>query len=351
MKIGPYTLENRLALAPMAGVTDLPFRQLCRRQGAGLIVSEMLTSDTRLWHSRKSMRRLPHADEPGPVSVQIAGGDAQMLANAAALNVDMGAQIIDINMGCPAKKVCRKAAGSALLRDPALVGDILDAVVSAVDVPVTLKFRTGWDENNRNAVMIARMAEQAGIRALALHGRTRACRFNGEAEYHTIAEVKQAVSIPVFANGDIDSPEKARKVLESTGADGIMIGRAAQGNPWIFHDVRHYLDSGVLPPAPEVEDVRRVVLGHLADLHSFYGEFSGVRIARKHLGWYTANLPGGDIFRRTFNRLEDATEQWQAVEQFFLELEAVTDRVRFGRYGAVSPVDGRDGDQNGAKAA
>ncbi|MDF1820471.1 MAG: tRNA dihydrouridine synthase DusB [Alcanivoracaceae bacterium] len=351
MNIGPYTLENRLALAPMAGVTDLPFRQLCRRQGAGLIVSEMLTSDTRLWHSRKSMRRLPHADEPGPVAVQIAGGDAQMLANAAALNVDMGAQIIDINMGCPAKKVCRKAAGSALLRDPALVGEILDAVVAAVNVPVTLKFRTGWDEQNRNAVMIARMAEQAGIQALALHGRTRACRFNGEAEYQTIAAVKQAVSIPVFANGDIDSPEKARKVLESTGADGIMIGRAAQGNPWIFHDVRNYLDSGELPLPPKVADVRRVVLGHLADLHGFYGEQSGVRIARKHLGWYSANLPGGETFRRIFNRLESATEQWQAVEQFFLELEAVTDRVRFGRYGVVSPVDGRDGDQNGAKAA
>lgn len=351
MQIGPYTLANPVALAPMAGVTDLPFRQLCRQQGAGLIVSEMLTADSSLWHSKKSMRRLPHADEPGPVSIQIAGGDAQMLAEAARINVDMGAQIVDINMGCPAKKVCKRAAGSALLRDEKLVGEILDAVVSAVSVPVTLKFRTGWDADNKNALRIARMAEQAGIRALALHGRTRACKFNGQAEYDTIAEVVKSVAIPVFANGDIDSPEKARKVLEYTGAGGIMIGRAAQGNPWIFRDTIAYLETGQLPAAPWVGEVFELVLGHLVSLHEFYGADTGVRIARKHLGWYTSNLPGGEAFRQQFNRLDDAAQQRQAVEMFFQNLEQQTDRIRFGRYGDVSTAHGPDGGLKGALAA
>ena len=351
MRIGPWQLGNNLALAPMAGVTDLPFRQLCRRQGAGLIVSEMLISDPALWHSRKSMRRLPHANEPGPVSIQIAGGDAQMLAQAARLNVDLGAQIIDINMGCPAKKVCRKQAGSALLQDEALVGTILEAVVRAVPVPVTLKFRTGPTPETRNAVRIARLAEQCGIQALALHGRTRACRFHGEAEYATIAEVVKSVSIPVLANGDIDSPEKARKVLASTNAGGIMIGRAAQGNPWIFRDTAAWLAEGKLPPPPTVQEVQALVTEHLHSLHDFYGIDAGVRIARKHLGWYTANLPGGEEFRQQFNRLDDARAQERAVAQFFHNLDAVTDRVRFGRYGEVSLADGRGDDQNGAKAA
>lgn len=351
MHIGQYELANRVALAPMAGVTDLPFRQLCRQQGAGLIVSEMLTSDQSLWRSKKSMLRLPHADEPGPVSIQIAGGDAQQLANAARINVDLGAQIIDINMGCPAKKVCKRAAGSALLRDEKLVGEILDAVVNAVSVPVTLKFRTGWDPENKNALRIATMAEQAGIQALALHGRTRACRFNGEAEYATIAEVVKTVAIPVFANGDIDTPEKARKVLESTGAGGIMIGRAAQGNPWIFRDTVSYLETGQLPPAPLVGEVFELVLGHLLSLHEFYGAETGVRIARKHLGWYTNNLLGGEEFRQQFNKLDDAAQQQQAVETFFKKLEQVTDRIRFGRYGNVSAAQGTRDGLKGALAA
>lgn len=351
MRIGPYQLSNNLVLAPMAGVTDLPFRQLCRAQGAGLIVSEMLTSDPSLWHSKKSMHRLPHADEPGPVSIQIAGSDPQMMAMAARHNVDLGAQIIDLNMGCPAKKVCKKLAGSALLQNEALVGEILSAVVNAVNVPVTLKFRTGPNLENRNAVRIAQLAEACGIQALALHGRSRACRFNGEAEYDTIKEVVNSVSIPVLANGDIGSPEKARKVLASTGASGIMIGRAAQGNPWIFRDTAAWLENGTLPPAPTVAEVQTLVSGHLHSLHEFYGITSGVRIARKHLGWYTANLPGGEDFRQRFNRLDDARAQERAIAQFFHSLDAVTDRVRFGRYGEVSLADGCGDDQNGAKAA
>ena len=351
MNIGPYSLSNVLALAPMAGVTDVPFRQLCRELGAGLLVSEMLTSDSRLWHSRKSMKRLPHADEPGPVSIQIAGGDPQQMAEAARINVDLGAQIIDINMGCPAKKVCKRAAGSALLRDEKLVGEILDAVVSAVEVPVTLKFRTGWDEENKNALRVAHIAEQAGIQALALHGRTRACKFNGHAEYETIAAVVKSVAIPVVANGDIDSPEKARKVLESTGAGGIMIGRAAQGNPWIFRDTLAYLETGQLPTAPTVGEVFEKVLGHLTSLHEFYGAETGVRIARKHLGWYTSNLPGGEEFRQQFNRLDNALLQVSAVKTYFHNLENITDRIRFGQYGEVSATQGKRGRLKGAMAA
>lgn len=336
MRIGPYTLSNPLILAPMAGITDRPFRQLCRARGAGLVVSEMVTSDTRLWHSRKSRQRLDHSGEPGPISVQIAGGEPAMMADAARANVDQGAQIIDINMGCPAKKVCKRAAGSALMSDPDLVARILDTVVAAVDVPVTLKIRTGPDPDDRNALTIARLAEQAGIQALAIHGRTRADKFKGDAEYATMAAVAEAISIPVIANGDVDSPEKAKRVLESTGASGIMIGRAAQGNPWIFQDTLHYMEHGELPAAPQVAEVEACVQQHLAELHRFYGDFMGVRIARKHLGWYTQNLPGGRDFRRGFNTLENAADQRQAIKQFFQQISATRDRVRFGCYGEVS---------------
>ncbi|GLK59096.1 MULTISPECIES: tRNA dihydrouridine synthase DusB [Azotobacter] len=319
VRIGPYTLPNRLILAPMAGVTDRPFRALCRRLGAGMTVSEMLTSDVRLWNSRKSRLRLPHGDEPEPRSVQIAGGDPQRLAEAARRNVELGAQIIDINMGCPAKKVCNKAAGSALMRDEALVAEILRAVVTAVEVPVTLKIRTGWDRANRNGVGIARLAEQAGIAALAVHGRTRADLYGGAAEYDTIAAIKRAVSIPVFANGDIDSPEKARQVLDATGADGLLIGRAAQGRPWIFREIEHYLRTGERLPAMTALEVEPVLLEHLAALYRFYGEELGVRIARKHVGWYLASLPGAQEFRAQFNRLDTTDAQSAHVRRFFAE--------------------------------
>lgn len=318
-RIGPYTLPNRLILAPMAGVTDRPFRQLCRRLGAGLVVSEMVTSDVRLWNSRKSSLRLLHAGDPEPRSVQIAGGDPQMMADAARKNVELGAQIIDINMGCPAKKVCNKAAGSALLRDEPLVREILDAVVGAVDVPVTLKIRTGWDRQNKNGITVAKIAEDAGIAALSVHGRTRADLYTGEAEYDTIAAIKQAISIPVFANGDIDSPEKAKAVLDATGADALLIGRAAQGRPWIFREIEHYLRTGEILPAPSLLEVERILLEHLAALHAFYGELMGVRIARKHVGWYLATLPGAREFRAQFNRLDSTDAQCAHVRAFFRE--------------------------------
>ena len=319
VRIGPYTLPNQLILAPMAGVTDRPFRQLCRRLGAGMVVSEMVTSDMSLWNTRKSSLRLIHADDPEPRSVQIAGGDPQMLADAARANVELGAQIIDINMGCPAKKVCNKAAGSALLKDEALVSAILQAVVAAVDVPVTLKIRTGWDRDNKNGITVARIAEASGITALAVHGRTRADLYTGDAEYETIAAIKQAVSIPVFANGDITSPQKAREVLDSTGADGLLIGRAAQGRPWIFREIEHYLRTGTHLPAPTLYEVERILLEHLAELHSFYGDVMGPRIARKHVGWYLATLPGAREFRAQFNRLENTDVQCASVRQFFAE--------------------------------
>ena len=318
-RIGPYTLPNRLILAPMAGVTDRPFRQLCRRLGAGLVVSEMVTSDVRLWNSRKSSLRLLHAGDPEPRSVQIAGGDPQMMADAARKNVELGAQIIDINMGCPAKKVCNKAAGSALLRDEPLVREILDAVVGAVDVPVTLKIRTGWDRQNKNGITVAKIAEDAGIAALSVHGRTRADLYTGEAEYDTIASIKQAISIPVFANGDIDSPQKAKAVLDATGADALLIGRAAQGRPWIFREIEHYLRTGETLPAPSLLEVERILLEHLAALHAFYGELMGVRIARKHVGWYLATLPGAREFRAQFNRLDSTDAQCAHVRAFFRE--------------------------------
>ena len=318
-RIGPYTLPNRLILAPMAGVTDRPFRQLCRRLGAGLVVSEMVTSDVRLWNSRKSSLRLLHAGDPEPRSVQIAGGDPQMMADAARKNVELGAQIIDINMGCPAKKVCNKAAGSALLRDEPLVREILDAVVGAVDVPVTLKIRTGWDRQNKNGITVAKIAEDAGIAALSVHGRTRADLYTGEAEYDTIAAIKQAISIPVFANGDIDSPQKAKAVLDATGADALLIGRAAQGRPWIFREIEHYLRTGEILPTPSLLEVERILLEHLAALHAFYGELMGTRIARKHVGWYLATLPGAREFRTQFNRLDSTDAQCAHVRAFFRE--------------------------------
>ena len=318
-RIGPYTLPNRLILAPMAGVTDRPFRQLCRRLGAGLVVSEMVTSDVRLWNSRKSSLRLLHAGDPEPRSVQIAGGDPQMMADATRKNVELGAQICDINMGCPAKKVCNKAAGSALLRDEPLVREILDAVVGAVDVPVTLKIRTGWDRANKNGVTVAKIAEDAGISALSVHGRTRADKYEGEAEYDTIAAIKQAISIPVFANGDIDSPEKAKAVLDATGADALLIGRAAQGRPWIYREIEHYLRTGEILPAPSLLEVGHILLEHLAALHAFYGELMGVRIARKHVGWYLATLPGAREFRAQFNRLDSTDAQCAHVRAFFRE--------------------------------
>ncbi|WP_324731902.1 tRNA dihydrouridine synthase DusB [Pseudomonas paeninsulae] len=317
--IGPYTLPNSLILAPMAGVTDRPFRQLCHRMGAGMVVSEMVTSDVRLWNTRKSSLRLIHQDDAEPRSVQIAGGDPQMLAEAAQRNVELGAQIIDINMGCPAKKVCNKAAGSALLKDEGLVREILQAVVAAVDVPVTLKIRTGWDRQNKNGIAVAKIAEQAGIVALAVHGRTRADLYTGEAEYDTVAAIKQAVSIPVLANGDIDSPEKAKAVLAASGADGLLIGRAAQGRPWIFREIEHYLRTGQKLAAPSLFEVERILLGHMAELYLFYGEVMGVRIARKHVSWYLATLPGAREFRARFNRLESTDAQCTNVRQFFGE--------------------------------
>lgn len=319
VRIGPYTLSNQLILAPMAGVTDQPFRQLCRRLGAGLVVSEMVTSDVRLWNTRKSSLRMQHDGDPEPRSVQIAGGDAQMLAEAARRNVEMGAQIIDINMGCPAKKVCNKAAGSALMKDEALVAEILEAVVAAVNVPVTLKIRTGWDREHKNGLTVAKIAEQSGISALAVHGRTRADLYTGEAEYETIAAIKQAVSMPVFANGDIDSPEKARHVLACTGVDGLLIGRAAQGRPWIFREIAHFLDTGAYLAPPSLLEIEQILLQHLSALHVFYGEVMGAKIARKHVGWYLATLPGAREFRAQFNRLDATEAQHASVRQFFVE--------------------------------
>lgn len=323
-QIGPYKIDSRVILAPMAGVTDQPFRQLCRRLGAGLVVSEMVTADTRLWDSRKSSFRLNHTGENEPRSVQIAGGDPLMMAHAASMNADRGAQIIDINMGCPAKKVCNKAAGSALLKDEALVLSILQAVVAAVDIPVTLKIRTGWSTDQKNAETIARMAEDTGIQALAIHGRTRACGYKGDAEYDTIAKVRQIIEIPLFANGDISTPEKAKKVLDYTGADAVMIGRTAQGNPWIFKEIDHYLRHNERLAKPSLDEVRITLLSHLAALHQFYGDYLGVRIARKHVGWYLHHQPKGVSFRAHFNQLESAVEQVAAIEQYFIQAQTTT---------------------------
>ena len=317
MQIGPYQLRNNLVLAPMAGVTDRPFRQLCRRLGAGLAVSEMVASNSLLWGSEKTRRRADHEGEPEPRSVQIMGADPQMMAEAARHNVANGAQIIDINMGCPAKKVCNVAAGSALMRDEDLVARILEAVVGAVEVPVTLKMRTGWDRDHRNAPRIARIAETAGIQALAVHGRTRSEGYSGDAEYGTIREVKEAVGLPVIANGDITGPEKARQVLEESGADGLMIGRPAQGRPWVFREVLHYLETGEKLAEPSTVEVRDLLLEHLENLYAFYGEHTGVRVARKHIAWYSKGRHSGAAFRQAVNRLETAAEQLEMVREFF----------------------------------
>ncbi len=321
MLIGPYRLDNNLVLAPMAGVTDRPFRQLCRKLGAGLAVSEMISADASLWGSRKTVKRLDHRGETGPISVQILGSDPDMMAAAARANVEFGAQIIDINMGCPAKKVCRKAAGSALLQDEKRVAEILQRVVEAVDVPVTLKIRTGQNPQQRNAVRIARIAQQTGIQALAVHGRTRACKFAGKAEYGTIREIKQAVSIPVIANGDIDSPEKAKAVLLATGADALMIGRAAQGRPWIFRQIAHYLRTGEKLAHPEPEWIAEVLVSHLNQLYEFYGEHVGTRIARKHIAWYSKQQPAGASFRERINRTESASKQLEYTREYFACLQ------------------------------
>lgn len=315
--IGPYTLDTPIALAPMAGVTDRPFRQLCRQWGAGHVVSEMVVSDTRLWNSRKSSTRLDYTGEPAPRTVQIVGYDAGMMADAARACVDLGAQIVDINMGCPAKKVCNRLAGSALMQDEGLVAEILAAVVGAVNVPVTLKTRTGWDREHRNGVRIARIAEDCGIQLLVMHGRTRADKYMGAAEYDTIAAVKQSVHIPVFANGDIDSAEKAEMVLVRTGCDGIMIGRGAHGRPWIFREIIHFLRTREHLPSPSPDEVRNTILGHLEDLYAFYGEFQGLRFARKHMGWYAAYLPDGAAMSRFFNKLESSDQQLAFARDYF----------------------------------
>nr|MBV0880209.1 tRNA dihydrouridine synthase DusB [Noviherbaspirillum sp. L7-7A] len=330
MHIGPYQLRNNVFVAPMAGVTDRPFRQLCKQLGAGYAVSEMAASDPRLWASEKTSRRINHDGEMEPRAVQIAGADPQMLANCARFNVERGAQIIDINMGCPVKKVCNSWCGSALLQDEALVASILEAVAGAVDVPVTLKFRTGWDRQHKNALKIAAIAEASGIAMLTLHGRTRADGYAGEAEYDTIAAVKASVGIPVVANGDITSPEKARAVLQATGADAVMVGRAAQGRPWIFREIDHFLRTGTHLPAPLVDEVAALMEEHLLAHYGFYGAYLGVRTARKHIGWYVRALPGGEAFRQAMNLLEDCDAQLAAVRDFFRAQHAYGERLRYG---------------------
>ncbi|CAK4070603.1 tRNA-dihydrouridine synthase B [Vibrio sp. 16] len=317
LKIGNYQLKNNLIVAPMAGVTDRPFRELCLRYGAGMAVSEMMSSNPKLWKTSKSKQRMVHEGESGIRSVQIAGADPQLMADAAQFSVENGAQIIDINMGCPAKKVNKKLAGSALLQYPDIIEDILKAVVNAVDVPVTLKTRTGWDTDNKNCVQIAKLAEDCGIQALALHGRTKACMYKGEAEYNSIKAVKQAISIPVIANGDIDSPEKAKFVLEYTGADALMIGRPAQGRPWIFQEIQHFLENGTTMPDLPLAEVKDILLGHVNALHEFYGEYLGPRIARKHVGWYLKEHEQASEFRRTFNAIDVAELQLEALEGYF----------------------------------
>lgn len=318
LKIGHYQLKNNLILAPMAGVTDRPFRELCLRYGAGLAVSEMISSNPRVWNTTKSQQRMmAHEGEIGLRSVQITGADPQLMAQAAQFSVEHGAQIIDINMGCPAKKVNKKLAGSALLQHPELIKEILVAVVNAVNVPVTLKTRTGWDRDNINCINIAKLAEDCGIQALALHGRTRACMYKGKAEYDNIKAVKRAVSIPIIANGDIDSPEKAKFVLDYTDADALMIGRPAQGRPWIFKEIQYYLENGVTMPSLPITEVEDILLNHVQALHQFYGVFLGPRIARKHVGWYLKEHEQADNFRHTFNALETASQQLDALQGYF----------------------------------
>ena len=333
MFIGPFALANNLFVAPMAGVTDRPFRMLCKKLGAGYAVSEMVTSRRDLWDTLKTSRRANHDGEPEPIAVQIAGTDAQMMFDAALYNIDRGAQIVDINMGCPAKKVCNKWAGSALMQDEPLALEIVSAVVAACSprkVPVTLKMRTGWAEHNKNAVALARAAESAGVAMVAVHGRTREQGYKGLAEYDTIAEVKAALKIPVVANGDITSGEKARDVLAYTGADAVMLGRVAQGRPWIFREVAHFLATGTHLAPPLVMEVKHLLIDHLLDHYALYGEFTGLRSARKHIGWYVKSLPGGEAFRARMNTLEDTEAQLQAVAEFFDELGASFDRVPSG---------------------
>ncbi|MFM2397538.1 MAG: hypothetical protein RLZZ144_788 [Pseudomonadota bacterium] len=330
MQIGRYKLKNNLIVAPMAGVTDRPFRMLCKRMGAGMAVSEMVASNSLLYGSEKTKRRADHTGEVDPISVQIVGADPKMLALAAQHNVDHGAQIIDINMGCPAKKICNVMAGSALLQDEKLVATILESVVNSVNVPVTLKIRTGWDKLNRNAVNIARIAEASGIQALAIHGRTRACAYTGDAEYDTIRAVKAAVSIPIIANGDITTPEKARYVLQHTGVDAVMIGRAAQGRPWIFREIEYFLHTGEHLPAPHIVEIQQVLNEHLLDLYDFYGEHTGLRVARKHISWYTRGLPGSAAFRHQMNLIEQREVQTRAVNDFFDELLQRGERLHYG---------------------
>ncbi|MCY7369851.1 MAG: tRNA dihydrouridine synthase DusB [Polaromonas sp.] len=360
MQIGQYVLPNNVFVAPMAGVTDRPFRQLCKRLGAGYAVSEMVTSRRDLWDSLKTSRRADHTGEAAPIAVQIAGTDAPMMAAAAAYNIERGAQIIDINMGCPAKKVCNKWAGSALMQDEALALQIVEAVVAACaprGVPVTLKMRTGWCQSNKNALTLARAFESAGVQMIAVHGRTREQGYKGEAEYDTVASVKAALSIPVVANGDVDSPHKAREVLMRTGADAVMIGRAAQGRPWLFREVAHFLATGTLLAPPLVGEVARLLLDHLLDHYSLYGEFTGVRTARKHIGWYVRGLPGGEAFRGRMNTLESPEAQLAAVGDFFTDLGGRMDRLpasaqpeRGGAEGDARPASDNQEKQKAASA-
>ncbi|MDP1887655.1 tRNA dihydrouridine synthase DusB [Polaromonas sp.] len=348
MNIGPYVLANNLFAAPMAGDTDRPFRQLCKTLGAGYAVSEMVTSKRDLWNTLKTSRRANHDGEVAPIAVQIAGTDAQMMAEAAAYNIDRGAQIIDINMGCPAKKVCNKWAGSALMQDEPLALAIVQAVVAACaprGVPVTLKMRTGWAESHKNAVALARAFERAGVQMLTVHGRTREQGYKGQAEYDTIAAVKAAVAVPVVANGDIDTPERARDVLAYTGADALMVGRAAQGRPWIFREIAHFLATGTHLAPPLVAEVKRLLLDHLLDHYALYGDFSGVRSARKHIGWYVRTLPGGEAFRSRMNLLEGSEAQWQAVADFFDGLGLRMDRMPVVGAGTAQPAVGDNAEQ------
>lgn len=344
MQIGSHILKNKLVVAPMAGVTDRPFRQLCKLMGAGMAVSEMVSSNSLLWGSKKTQQRANHEGEVSPISVQIAGADPEMLAAAARYNVERGAQIIDINMGCPAKKICNVMAGSALLQNEKLVGKILDAVVSAVDIPVTLKIRTGWDKQHKNALSIARIAEIAGIQALAIHGRTRACAYTGEAEYDTIAAVKAAAKIPVIANGDITTPEKAKHILAYTKADAIMIGRAAQGRPWIFREIDHFLATGQHLEAPQVTEIHQVLINHLYDLYDFYGEYSGVRIARKHISWYTKGLVGSASFRHAMNQLQTSDQQISETNVFFSKLAEESQRLSYINKGEMLAYECNEGE-------
>lgn len=321
-QIGSYNIDTKAIAAPMAGITDQPFRALCRQLGAGLTVSEMITADTSIWHSAKSSSRLNHHNQPSPRSIQIAGSEPTKMANAATMAVQAGADIIDINMGCPAKKVCNKAAGSALLKDESLVADILKLVVKSVQVPVTLKIRTGWSSNQKNALQIAKIAEDKGIQALVVHGRTRACQYNIPAEYDSIASIASNLSIPVIANGDIDSAEKAKQVLEYTGCSAVMIGRAARGNPWIFKQINHYLQTGQPLPSPKLTEIKSTISTHIQALHNFYGDYLGVRIARKHFGWYIANQPNRVNYRTEFNKINQPTNQIDYIEKTFNSLMA-----------------------------